>query len=191
MDLKNYIKEYENALNPKQVSAFLRTFRDNKEFCPAGVFKNHTTQIIDKKTRVVDNYGLKKHISFTETHWRNFLNFKFSQAVEHYIHSCGLNYIRLSKVTEITLLRYKKGGFYNIHTDHLSTCPRDLSLILFLNNDYKGGDLEFYSPDGKELMYVAKPQVGKLVIWPSYFLFPHQASPVLEGERFVVVSWMN
>ena len=87
------------------------------------------------------------------------------------------------------ILKYEKGGFYNWHIDHAGeVIPRSISCIMFLNNDYTGGDLMFRDPQGKNEMSVI-PKPGRLVIWPSCFMYPHTVKPVEEGIRYTVVSW--
>ena len=48
-----------------------------------------------------------------------------------------------TKINQIDLLKYKPGGKYEIHTDHFTTTPRHLSIIINLNDEYEGGDLIF------------------------------------------------
>jgi len=48
-----------------------------------------------------------------------------------------------SKINQIDLLKYSFGGKYKVHTDHFTTFTRHLSVIINLNDDYKGGDLIF------------------------------------------------
>ena len=90
---------------------------------------------------------------------------------------------------EVTILKYENSGFYKPHTDHCSGSPRTLSVVLFLNNDYEGGELVFKSLDyQKDILTVdVKPNRG--IIFPSNFMFPHTVKPVSKGTRYAVVSW--
>jgi predicted 2-oxoglutarate/Fe(II)-dependent dioxygenase YbiX len=62
------------------------------------------------------------------------------------------------------------------------------SCILFLNNDYEGGELCFKNTFDDEEVAV-KPLPGKLIIWPSNIMFPHTVKPVKKGIRYTVVGW--
>ncbi len=55
------------------------------------------------------------------------------------------------KINQIDLLKYSPGGKYEIHTDHFTNCPRHLSVIMNLNDDYEGGDLIFTDQKEKEI----------------------------------------
>ena len=58
-----------------------------------------------------------------------------------------------------------------------------LSIIIMLNDDYDGG--EFVVAD-KEI----KPKKGSSIIFPSNFMYPHEAKPVTKGTRYSVVAWL-
>ena len=92
------------------------------------------------------------------------------------------------------VLRYSSGGYYSPHSDAdnwISTektwrrvMNRDLSLLLYLNSDFEGGELVF--PNfGMRL----KPQRGLLAAFPSDWRYAHGAVPTKSGVRFAIVSW--
>jgi len=60
---------------------------------------------------------------------------------------------------------------------------RRLTAILFLNNDYTGGDLRIFC--GEDV--VIKNNIGVLVVFPSWYF--HQADKVLSGVRKVLITW--
>lgn len=188
MELKDLIGQY-TLLTPELVSIFLRTFSDVKEFTPAEITKEGD-QVVDLNYRVVQNYPIKYglDISLTETHWFNLIARLLQKKVEEYNKDKQVIYTP-SKILELTLLKYEEGGFYKPHVDS-GAVHREVSAIVFLNNDYEGGHLQFFEPNHKDLILDIKPEIGKVVLWPSNFLFPHQATPVTKGTRFVLVSWM-
>lgn len=91
-----------------------------------------------------------------------------------------------------SLIRYNK---YNLnkkmaeHCDHITTLFEGqgipiLSLLIVLNDDYKGGEFIMF----KNIEY--KFKAGDLLIFPSNFLYPHRVNPVKKGTRYSVVSWV-
>jgi len=36
-----------------------------------------------------------------------------------------------------------------------------------------------------------KPKANQMIVFPSNFMYKHSVSPVIEGERYAVVSWLN
>lgn len=92
------------------------------------------------------------------------------------------------------VLRYGPGGLYGPHadSDHFMTreghwrkvIDRDVSILLYLNQDFSGGHLWF-----KQFNYRYRPRAGDLLFFPSHGHYAHQALPVETGIRYVVVSW--
>jgi len=188
MEIKNFIGVY-NFFTPEHVSAFLRTFGNIKEFEEASIISNDGSSKINKNIRDVKNYGLSKFKGITEAHWFNLICAGLVNTSEKYFNEKEIDY-RISAIETINLLKYNKGGFYKKHNDSGYKTHRELSAIIFLNNDYEGGYLQFFEPNQKNLILEIKPQLGKIVLWPSNFLYPHQVTPVIKGTRFTIVSWM-
>lgn len=92
------------------------------------------------------------------------------------------------------VLRYEEGGCYGKHADSDTFLPdeglwqrsldRDISLLLYLNDDFSGGDLEF-----SQFNYRYSPRQGDLVFFPSDRRYVHQAQAVRWGVRYAIVSW--
>lgn len=106
-------------------------------------------------------------------------------------------YIKDSEIPQ--LLYYTKGGHYKPHYDGEAlwvnpdgtkqwkkSIDRDISTVLFLNDDFEGG--EFVFPKHKIRI---KPEPGLLVAFPSTHHYLHGVEPVISGERVVSVCWMR
>jgi len=188
MEIKDLIGQYQ-LLEPHLVSAFLRTFSTIEEFKDAEIITKNGNSEVDKNIRNVKNYVLSKHKTLTEAHWHNLICAEIGKLALQYFNERNIEYTP-SKIESLTLLKYSEGGFYKKHYDSCSSIHRELSAILFLNNEYEGGHLQFFKPNGKDMVLDVKPEPGKIVLWPSSFLFPHQATSVTKGTRYTLVSWM-
>ncbi len=92
------------------------------------------------------------------------------------------------------ILRYGIGGKYVEHSDSenwykqqkkwIKHADRDVSQLLYLNNDYTGGELYFPNFD-----FRFQPKAGMLVSFPSDHRYLHLAETVTSGTRFAIVSW--
>ena len=72
----------------------------------------------------------------------------------------------------------------NIHHSHGQKWGYPhVSALLYLNDNYEGGE---FVVAGKEI----KPNKGSSIIFPSNFLYPHQAKEVINGTRWSVVAWL-
>lgn len=90
-------------------------------------------------------------------------------------------------------LRYDINEHYDCHNDSESwingkltrVVERDVSILLYLNDDYEGGQIEF-----TQLGLTLKPKKGMLLAFPSYLEFEHKVHPVTKGTRYTIVSWI-
>jgi|TARA_B110000211_G_scaffold3817_1_gene4433 hypothetical protein len=106
--------------------------------------------------------------------------------------------IREDMSRKIIVQYYPTGGSMDFHIDntgirrqfmeknkkilewHLS----QLSCILFLNDNYGGG--EFVIADQEY-----KPLKGSVIFFPSNFMFPHKVNTVKEGTRWTCGGWFR
>jgi len=88
-------------------------------------------------------------------------------------------------------LRYSAGGFYKPHRDRApsSVWPdaerRRLTLVLFLNDDFHGGELRLRPERASPV--VIHPRTGTLIAFDAAVV--HEVLPVTEGRRYTVVDW--
>lgn len=85
-----------------------------------------------------------------------------------------------------SLLKYSEGEQYYGHYDGGTNTGRSISAILYLNDDYEGGELEFPHFNIK-----IKPQAGMLILFPSNFAYYHIAHPVIKGTKYALVTWLK
>uniref|UniRef100_A0A3P9K4K9 procollagen-proline 3-dioxygenase n=1 Tax=Oryzias latipes TaxID=8090 RepID=A0A3P9K4K9_ORYLA len=68
---------------------------------------------------------------------------------------------------------------------------RDLSAILYLNNDFTGGELFFTKRDAKTVTAQVKPTCGRLVGFSSGPVNPHGVAAVTGGRRCALALWFT
>jgi len=186
MDLKKYIKIYDNAVPYKAIGSLIQV-ANTLDFEEGGVANNK----INKKIRSVKITPLSPlSNSMTIVHWHNFLfaiiqrhlnlyNEEFNTSIKDKI---------TSQILNIDILKYNLSDKYNYHWDHFKDIPRTISCILILNNDYEGGNLCFKEPQGQNEFSIEN-KVARLIMWPSNFLYPHCVKPITKGTRYSVVAW--
>jgi hypothetical protein len=87
---------------------------------------------------------------------------------------------------EHLLYKGEEQGEYKTHTDHFDLYPRVLSCSFILNENYDGGDFSFFEGE-----YIVKKEAGSAVIFPSNFCFPHAVTPVSNGDRHAIITWIH
>jgi len=83
------------------------------------------------------------------------------------------------------LLRYDDSGHLPAHQDQ-GVSSRVLSVLLYLNDDYEGGEIEFRHSGIK-----FKPEAGSVLFFPSNFLYVHEVYPVTKGPRYALPNWYH
>lgn len=184
MEVKNFVKIYDGVL-PMKVIGNLIKFAKNCDFKKTKIGQGKIDFDIRRTySSVLTNLSN----SLTVAHWFNLLQFVFETGLTKYKLDLKTIHMSFTKIIDIEILKYENKGFYKWHVDHFTHVPRTLSCILLLNNDYEGGNLCFSNPDESEEWSVeTKP--GRLIIWPSNFLYPHTVKPVTRGVRYSVVGW--
>ena len=82
------------------------------------------------------------------------------------------------------IVRYVAGGFYVSHADAgLDRNDRYFTVLCYLNDSYRGGYTSFPT-----LNFSVVPRRGKVIVFPSTYI--HRAEPVLEGTKYIMVSWL-
>ena len=95
--------------------------------------------------------------------------------------------------------KFPQGGHYNWHVDGIGThkinAPnnklmhgktRKISMVLWLNDDFEGGEFEFHPSHLKD--NIIKPSVGTIIMFPSWIM--HRVKPVTKGVRYNAVTWI-
>ena len=77
-------------------------------------------------------------------------------------------------------------GEYKMHIDADHFIRRMLSISFTLNENYNGGNFLFF--DEK---YKIKKKKGMAVVFPSNFCFPHAVTPVTNGDRHAIITWIH
>jgi 2OG-Fe(II) oxygenase superfamily len=90
------------------------------------------------------------------------------------------------KSDHTVLLRYEPGNMFHNHYDVAPIYPRVVSVSMFLNDNFEGGELEF-----KEFNIKIKPEAGDVIVFCSSFPYMHQVHQITKGIRYSVVKWYD
>jgi predicted 2-oxoglutarate/Fe(II)-dependent dioxygenase YbiX len=90
-----------------------------------------------------------------------------------------------SKEHNMHLLKYGVGGHLPAHQDQ-GVSSRVLSVVMYLNDSYSGGEIEFRQSNVK-----IKPEAGSIIFFPSNFLYIHEVHPITSGFRYSMPLWFH
>lgn len=191
MDLSKYILTVDDIVEEECLDRIIMWLEGNPNLFQRAKTVNTFTMLEkeEKKIRDTSNINLSPHHqSYTARHWANYLGAKFTQALSVYSKQYNFASFPGLQLIDMQVLKYKEQGHYTFHVDHCNEIPRTMSMILLLNDDYQGGELCFADPNGSNENKV-KNKKGRMILWPSNFLYPHKVSPVTKGTRYSIVCW--
>jgi|TARA_R100000655_G_scaffold55449_3_gene93484 predicted 2-oxoglutarate/Fe(II)-dependent dioxygenase YbiX len=181
MDHTEFIMEIKKIVSPEFIK-IMKPFIDHKA-------KKNLTILsgINKNIRDVRGFSLNLKTPTNIFYW-NYVKSEIQRLYTFY----KIKFPQMSseKIDQIDLLKYSSGGKYEVHTDHYTTSPRHLSIIINLNNDYEGGDLIFTDQYKNEIKRL-KLDKGSIVFFPSNFMYPHLIEPITKGTRYSIVAWLQ
>ena len=143
---------------------------------------------VNTKVRNVKGHHLIVDNGPTDTFYWNYIKKEIERLYSFY--KIKFPKMESFKINQIDLLKYGVGGKYNVHTDNGTGLNRHLSIIMNLNNDYKGGELIFTDQKNKEIKKI-ELEKGSIVFFPSNFMYPHGIQPIIEGTRYSIVAWLS
>jgi Rps23 Pro-64 3,4-dihydroxylase Tpa1-like proline 4-hydroxylase len=83
-------------------------------------------------------------------------------------------------VTEYLVALYEEGAFMKVHVD-VADDREVVSTVMYLNDDYTGGELSFPEVSGG---YFYTPEKYELVYFPTPY--QHGVNPVKSGKRYII-----
>ena len=179
----------ENVIPQEHIEELMLLTNNTKDVSQA-------TIISDKKED-----GHDTNLEVRHTLWYNITE-ELSHQLEAAVAGCFVNHVipkyncEFKGYEPVQFLGYPPGGHYKGHNDgeHFNhetrqwekLMDRDVSFLFYLNDQYGGGELEFY-----DLGLTIKPKKGMMIAFPSYKEFAHMVHPVTWGHRYSLVSWVE
>jgi len=102
--------------------------------------------------------------------------------IKNYVEDCSDEPLEMES---FTLIRYTEGQFFIEHSDDdIEELERKLSIVIYLNDDYEGGEIYF-----RKQNLTIKPKANSLVAFPSTDEFVHEAKPITSGTKYIITSF--
>lgn len=149
---EKHIRHFENSASPEFCKEIIKRYEQDFYFEREGTCPNKTVlPADDPMTHALAEIGWKNAEAYFDKYL--FEEFKDCYILDHMVYSC-----------------YEVGSYYKTHTDSNfeDGKVRTFSCILYLNDDFEGGELIF---PRDELIY--KPVQGSMAIFPTGFTLPH------------------
>lgn len=79
-------------------------------------------------------------------------------------------------------VKYGAGEYFRTHVDHGPYNCYTTSIVVYLNDDYEGGEIE-WNRFGLKI----KPPAGSIAMFPSNFIYEHESHLITNGIKYAVV----
>ena len=160
----------------------------------AATVKESTDPMINKKTRDTSTFGISYKgktedvvgQSLKDAFLNNLNNLffeNFDPIEKDYMNTYG---IFTDWHDTYGILKYGEGQQFTNHIDDHPSYHRRVSTVYYLNENYTGGEINF-----PRFNVTLKPKANQMIVFPSTYVYNHSVFPVIEGERYAVVSWMR
>lgn len=84
--------------------------------------------------------------------------------------------------------RYEKGQTFKPHIDgkykESDTCESKLTLLIYLSDNFIGGETTFFDQTEDKLRFKVKPKLGQVLVFDHHQL--HSGDPVIDGIKYVL-----
>jgi hypothetical protein len=94
------------------------------------------------------------------------------------------NSLKDLELESFAFVRYVPGQFFEEHSDGGDTNPRRLSMVIYLNDDYVGGEIYF-----TRFKSLFKPSARSIFLFPPTEEYSHAAQPVISGTKYVLIGF--
>jgi hypothetical protein len=194
-DLGNGIFCYKGVINKEidvvgRIEANLKPVGDKSNYAwqPAYVgyqqLMPEYRDCVDFKFKKTDIENDKSQTSLNlQSLWQDLYDVKLP-AVQDYSRMYNINNLKYWEA--FNFIKYGPEQHFKEHHDHGYSYNCTVSLVAYPNDDYEGGELFFRLQNLK-----VKAEAGDLFIFPSNFMYPHQAMPVTAGTKYSIVTMLD
>jgi len=128
--------------------------------------------------------------ALSDAHFLGMFRQFIDQALARYNDDIGLP-IRIPNTpltSELVIKRYRpgQGEQFQLHFDAINfVSNRYLVVMWYLNDVAEGGETSF-----PHLHLRVKPQCGRLLMFPPYWMYQHQGLPPISGEKYILSTYL-
>lgn len=172
---------FNNFFDEKSINTFLDIFRDKITLTAAGIGKENS---LTKNTEIRSD-----KISWFEKGSDPQIDLLFFKVIEDLQQALNRRCYLGLNASEFHFAKYEPGSFYKRHKDIFnSDSDRKISVILYLNKNWKegdGGELKLYL-DTKAVTVL--PEAGTLVMFESHY--EHEVL-LSNSDRYSITGWLK
>jgi hypothetical protein len=185
------VNVYKNVFSPEDSKRYINTLElnlnNNKKYNWSEAQVTNSTTPIKKARDCVDFKYKQENLGPRNEHNSELIDLhqeiyeKLKYCIDDYAAYWGIN---VTYYEAFNFVKYEgEGSHFNIHADHGPAYNCTVSAVIYINDDYEGGELKF--PRLDNLVY--KPRIGDIVLCPSNYIYEHASLPIKSGTKYCVV----
>lgn len=189
LNLEYGINLYRNAIPKEQCERIIQRLEEganNESFTLSwsGALVNDKENT-DHVRNCVDLKYKREHLGTVLSFDQNM--FDIHKEVEDCLDTCLKDYeslwhLQMFYKEAFNFVKYIPGKYFKLHGDHGPYYSCTVSAVVYLNDNYTGGEIEFPRQDLK-----IKPMAGDIILFPSNFVYEHASCEIFEGTKYSVV----
>lgn len=184
LDMEDYVKVYSNVLSSetcKKLSLLIEEYPSKIRFCDD----------LNNLIRSGEFVDMRKNKKF-DLYVRNIIDQILKDIIKRYCQDVKSFYYSYGDSLDhynYHALKYGKNDNFKMHHDHYAETinySRLLTVCVYLNDDYEGGELEFPS-----IKKTFRFKTGDVIVFPSNWMFYHGVNPIISGNRYSITIWVG
>jgi hypothetical protein len=189
--LESNILLWKNVISKENCNTIIKLIEENSDWQNAKIGnKENTKEDMSYRSNKVDyltsRFGVNSNIYWCHNTIGYGIKKVLEETIKEYKYNENFLDYFVSQDEGFQVLKYEKGQFYKTHLDSSKENGRVLSVLLYLNEDYEGGETYFPRQDMK-----IKGEQGDVLLFPSNYCYPHSAEEILNGIKYSVVTWFK
>ena len=182
---------YKNTFSIDDANRYINTLEsnlsNNKKYNWKDAVVTNSPNPIKKARNCVDFKYKQENLGPRDEHNAELID--LHQEIYEKLKLCVDDYARYWGISVVyyeafNFVKYEgEGTHFNIHADHGPAYNCTVSAVIYINDDYEGGEIKFPRLDG----YTHKPRVGDIAIFPSNYIYEHASLPMKSGTKYCVV----
>jgi hypothetical protein len=186
---------YHHAFSEEDISYFIKSLEESLN--PDGPYKWNEAQVTNSTTPIkkardcVDFKMSSKTLGEKNESNKNLINTYdkifniLKKCVDDYCRYWGIS-VNFYEV--FNFVKYEgEGKHFRIHADDGPAYKCTVSAVIYLNDNYDGGEIYFPRLDNLTI----KPEYGDIAIFPSNYMYEHASLPIKSGTKYCVVIMMD
>jgi prolyl 4-hydroxylase len=182
-DLAHYIRVYDDSLDPALCQQMIRSF--------AGLARFQQRAGRGLRAGLEESAWTELNVSqLSDAHFVHAFRLRIDAALERYNRDVclGIALPNSGATADLVMKRYRSGSDerFQLHFDsihHLAN--RYLAMIWYLNDVAEGGETHF-----PQFGVSVAPRVGRLLIFPPYWMYQHEGLPPQSGEKYILSTYL-